>query len=77
MFYYDIEFVADGVFYDYDIKAADGTVLKKDIEGVQGYQATQVTQPGSGSTQTPAQTQPGSGSTQTPAQTQHGSGSTQ
>lgn len=68
MFYYDIEFVADGVFYDYDIKAADGTVLKKDIEGVPGYQATQVTQPGSGSTQTPAQTQPGSGSTQTTAQ---------
>ena len=58
VFYYDVEFVADGVYYDYDIKAADGTVLKKDVEGVKGYQASQVTQPGSGSTQAPAPQQP-------------------
>lgn len=55
VFYYDVEFVADGVYYDYDIKAADGTVLKKDMEGVKGYQASQVTQPGSGSTQAATQ----------------------
>ena len=55
IFYYDVEFVADGVYYDYDIKAADGTVLKKDMETVKGYQATQVTQPGSGSTQAATQ----------------------
>ena len=29
---YDVEFVADGVEYDYDIKAEDGTVLKKEAD---------------------------------------------
>ena len=31
---YDVEFVADGVEYDYDIKAEDGTVLKKEADPV-------------------------------------------
>lgn len=77
MFLYEIEFVADGMFYDYHIKAADGTVLKKEVEGVKGYQATQVTNPGSGSSQAPQPAQPGSGSSQAPQQTQPGSGSSQ
>ncbi|MBR4743101.1 MAG: PepSY domain-containing protein [Oscillospiraceae bacterium] len=31
---YDVEFVADGIEYDYDIKAEDGTVLKKEADPV-------------------------------------------
>lgn len=29
-FVYDVEFLADGMEYDYEIKAADGTIIKKD-----------------------------------------------
>ncbi|MBR5969558.1 MAG: PepSY domain-containing protein, partial [Lachnospiraceae bacterium] len=49
MFVYEIEFVADGMFYDYTIRAADGTVLKSEAEAVQGYRAEAI----SGSTEDP------------------------
>ncbi|MBD5542938.1 MAG: PepSY domain-containing protein [Lachnospiraceae bacterium] len=31
-FVYEIEFVADGTAYEYDIKASDGTIIKKETE---------------------------------------------
>ena len=37
---YDVEFVADGVEYDYDIKAEDGTVLKKEADPVRSSEGT-------------------------------------
>lgn len=37
---YDVEFVADGVEYDYDIKAEDGTVLKKEADPVRSSDRT-------------------------------------
>lgn len=36
---YDIEFVANGVEYDYDIKASDGTVLEREMEPAEGVYA--------------------------------------
>lgn len=37
VFVYNVEFIADGVKYDYDIKAVDGTVIAKESERVAGY----------------------------------------
>ena len=37
---YDVEFVADDVKYDYDIKAEDGTVLKKEADPVRSSDRT-------------------------------------
>ena len=34
MFEYEVEFVADGIEYDYTIKASNGVILKIDTEGV-------------------------------------------
>lgn len=31
-FVYEIEFVADGTAYEYDVKASDGTIIKKETE---------------------------------------------
>lgn len=31
-FVYDVEFIADGKEYEYQIKSSDGTILKKDVE---------------------------------------------
>lgn len=39
-FIYEVEFVADGKKYDYHIKAADGTVIKKEIEELEGQPLT-------------------------------------
>ena len=36
---YDIEFVSNGVEYDYDIKASDGTVLEREMEPAEGIYA--------------------------------------
>ena len=36
---YDIEFVSNGMEYDYDIKASDGTVLEREMEPAEGIYA--------------------------------------
>ena len=63
VFVYAVEFIADGVKYDYDIKAADGTVIAKESERIAGY-----TQPAQTAASTQATTAAAAATTEQAAQ---------
>lgn len=39
--HYDVRFVSQGMEYDYEIKASDGTILEKDREAVEAHSSSQ------------------------------------
>ena len=39
--HYDVSFVSQGMEYDYEIKASDGTILEKDREAVEAHSSSQ------------------------------------
>lgn len=51
--HYDVSFVSQGMEYDYEIKASDGTILEKDREAVETHSSSQnVSLPAESSTMT-------------------------
>ncbi len=51
--HYDVRFVSQGMEYDYEIKASDGTILEKDREAVETHSSSQnVSLPAENSTMT-------------------------
>lgn len=51
--HYDVRFVSQGMEYDYEIKASDGTILEKDREAVETHSSSQnVSLPAESSTMT-------------------------
>lgn len=51
--HYDVRFVSQGMEYDYEIKASDGTILEKDREAVEAHSSSQnVSLPAESSTMT-------------------------
>ena len=51
--HYDVSFVSQGMGYDYEIKASDGTILEKDREAVETHSSSQnVSLPAESSTMT-------------------------
>lgn len=51
--HYDVSFVSQGMEYDYEIKASDGTILEKDREAVEAHSSSQnVSLPAESSTMT-------------------------